>query len=55
MKNNRDSRLEIRLPENIKIEFQDYAKKYKTTMSSILLAYILYLIQEEEKQNGIQS
>ena len=50
---NKNSRIEIRLPENIKNNFQDYAKKNNTTMSAILLAYILQILEKGSNKNGI--
>lgn len=54
MKNNKDGRIEIRLPYSIKEKFQNLAKQRDSTMSEMLLAYILKLIKEEESNCGIQ-
>ena len=50
--NNKNSRIEIRLPMSVKEKFQRLAQFNHTTMSNILLKYILKLI-EEEPTDGI--
>lgn len=49
----KNSRIEIRLPEQIKDQFQLLANKKNTTMSAILLEYILFLLRKEGNENGI--
>ena len=53
MKENKDSRIEIRLPLHLKESFQAIAKSKNTTMSKMIQSYILSVIKEEDK-NGIQ-
>ena len=48
MKNNKNSRIEIRLPYLVKEKFQNLSKQHNLTMSEMLLAYILKLIEEEK-------
>ena len=54
MKNNKDSRIEIRVPSSIKEKFQILAKQHHLTMSEMVLGYILKIIKEEESNYGIQ-
>ena len=49
MKNNKDSRIEIRLPLNIKEKFQKVAKEKNMSISKMLYNYILSVIKEDEK------
>ena len=50
MKENKDARIEIRLPIRIKEVLQTIAKEEKTTMSKII--YSLILSKLEENKNG---
>lgn len=47
IKNNKNSRIEIRLPLDIKEKFQNYAKKNNTSISKLLYNFILSTIKEE--------
>ena len=49
MKENKDSRIEIRLPLQLKESFQKVAKSKNTTMSKMIQSYILSVIKEEDK------
>ena len=51
MKLNKDARIEIRLPRRVKEQFQALALKKQTTISNLLLEYILNTIKGE-KNNG---
>ena len=51
--NDKDSRIEIRVPNSIKEKFQKLAKQHHLTMSEMLLAYILKIIKEEESNYGL--
>ena len=52
IRENKNSRIEIRLPSNIKEQFQEIAKKKNTTISKLLYEFIINIIKEEEV-NGI--
>lgn len=45
----KDSRIEIRISNNLKENFQNYAKKHNTKISDILRKYILFLLKEDDK------
>lgn len=54
IKENKNSRIEIRLSSSIKEQFQEIAKKKNTTISKLLYGFIINTIKEE-KINGIQN
>ena len=45
----KDARIEIRISNNLKENFQNYAKKHNTKISDILREYILFLLKEDDK------
>ena len=48
VRENKNSRIEIRLPSSVKEQFQEIAKKKNTTISKLLYEFIINMVKEEK-------
>lgn len=48
----RTERIEIRLPEDLKRDAAKCAARRHTTMTALIVRFLVKLVQEDEKQHG---